>query len=139
MSERLIPPGYGQPNFKKPLSQRLRKDKPAAEKRPGMSAKHCDLIRAMPCAITLKMPCGEIHHLQNGTVERGAGLRSTDRWGIPLTHALHMELHKLGSRREPEWFAKHGIDDPLGLASALWHSTGDLPKMIRILMSHRRA
>ena len=123
--------------LKGPLRDRLKKKELAQHDRPGNSETHLALLRQMPCAVTLKMPAGEVHHLQNGIKDRGLGMRSQDRWGLPLLHHLHMELHAKGSRNEPGWFLKHGIADPLGLANALWHATGDLPKMIAILMEHR--
>lgn len=138
MSQRIS--NFAEPGalLKKPLRERLKKKELAQHDRPGNSEAHLVLLRQMPCCVTLKMPAGEVHHLQNGIKDRGLGMRSQDRWGLPLLHHLHMELHAKGSRNEPAWFVKHGIDDPLGLASALWHATGDLPRMIAILMANRR-
>jgi hypothetical protein len=138
MSQRIInPETFGKPNFKPSIKDRLKKEPVAQHERAGNSEAHLALLRQMPCCITLKMPGGEAHHLKQGTGERGTGMRSTDRWALPISHGPHMELEKQGSRNEQAWFAKHGIPDPLGLANALWHGTGDLPRMIRILMAHR--
>lgn len=125
-------------NFKPPKRDRLKKKARASDKRPGMSEEHLALIRKMPCCVTLKVPAGECHHIKSGTGERGIGLRSTDRWAVPLSHEKHMELERVGSRNEVKWFHDHGIDDPHALAAALWSATGDLPRMVRILMAHRQ-
>jgi len=123
-------------NFKPSRRERMKKKERAADKRPGMSEKHLECIRQMPCCVTLRVPAGECHHLK-GTGERGMGLRSTDRWAVPLSHDKHMELERIGSRNEVRWFQEHGIEDPHELAAALWANTGDLPRMIAVLMAHR--
>jgi hypothetical protein len=137
MSERLIPPGYGQPNFKKPIKDRLKKKEAAQHSRPGNSEKHLALVRLLPCCICGKYGPGDPHHLRVAA-ERGVGRKATDRWAVPMCRTDHEAAHRVGSRVEQSWFAARGIDDVLGLANALWQSTGDLPKMIRILMEHRR-
>lgn len=35
------------------------------------------------------------------------------------------------------WFSKRGIE-ALELAAALWMTTGDLPKMVKIVIEHKR-
>ena len=109
----------------------------APKKRAGMSEDHLALIRQMPCAASLVMPGGEAHHLKTGTGERGMGLRSTDKWAVPLSTLKHAELERLGSRNELAWFKEHGIKEVRALAEALWANTGDLPKMIAVLMAHK--
>jgi hypothetical protein len=124
---------YG--NFKTPI-QPKRKEKTSREKRPGMSEQHLACVRKLPCCITGKMPGGECHHLK-GTGERGMGLRSTDKWAIPLSHDVHMDLEAQGSRKESSWFAARGIENPYALAAALWQATGDIPKMTKIVIAQR--
>lgn len=126
---------YG--NFKPPRRERMKKKERAADKRPGMSEAHLSLIRKMPCCVTLRVPAGEAHHLKAGTGERGMGLRSTDRWAVPVCRSVHDEIERIGSRNEVSWFRDHGIEDPIELAAALWANTGDLPRMIAVLMAHR--
>lgn len=125
---------YG--NFKRPKGERMKKKAGAASRRPGMSAAHLDLIRKLPCTHCLAVGKCEAHHLKAGTNERGMGLRSTDRWAVPLCHDCHMELEAMGSRNEAKWFDLVGVV-PVELASALWYSTGDLPTMLRILLAAR--
>lgn len=107
------------------------------KKRPGMSEEHLALIRRMPCAASLVMPGGQAHHIKSSTGERGMGIRSTDKWAVPLCHDKHMEVERIGSRNEVSWFRDHGIEDVRELAEALWANTGDLPRMIAVLMAHR--
>jgi hypothetical protein len=115
-----------------------RKNKPsAAEKREGMSKAHIALIKQLPCCITGKRPV-DPHHLKEGLAhERGIGRKATDRWAVPLCREKHEEVERIGSRNEWAWFKKHGIEDPLELAAALWRNTGDLDRMLRVIEAHR--
>ena len=108
--------------------------------RPGMSAFHLTLLRALPCCVSGQAPCGEAHHLrsmvgQSGKFTRGLGLKAEDRWALPLAHEPHMESHRVGSLSERQWFLQHGIDPHL-LARALWKATGDLGRMRAVLAAH---
>jgi len=120
-------------NFRtrKPKEKKERK----TDSRPGMSEEHLALVRKLPCCITGRVPAGEAHHLK-ATGERGMGLRSTDRWAIPMAHDPHMEVERAGSRNELTWFKARGID-AIDLATSLWLATGDLPKMTKIVIAHR--
>lgn len=122
-------------NFRKRAAKRQKPRK--SDSRPGMSADHLALIRKLPCCVTGRVPAGEAHHLK-ATGERGMGLRSTDRWAIPMAHEPHMEVERAGSRNELAWFTARGID-AIDLATALWLATGDLPRMTRIVIAHRSA
>lgn len=129
---------YG--NFKKPRGERRRTNSKKREKRAGNSKNHLALLRLMPCCITLTMPGGQVHHLKSGEAkaERGAAMRATDRWGLPISHDAHMSLEAVGARGERRWFREHGIENPHALAAALWTNTGDLARMIKVLMAHVR-
>lgn len=108
----------------------------AAEKREGNSKRHLELIRKLPCCVTGKRPV-DCHHLKEGLAhERGIGRKATDRWAVPLSRSKHEEVERVGSRNEWAWFKKHGIEDPLELAAALWRVTGDLDRMKRVLQAH---
>lgn len=139
MSQRLdnfAPPGS---LVKKPIRDRLRKEKPAAEKRPGMSPSHIALIKTLPCAVCGKYAPSDPHHLKAGVQnERGIGRRATDRWAVPLCRPCHDSVESVGSKREPAWFAARGIDDALQLANGLWMNTGNLAAMIKVLLANRR-
>jgi len=115
-------------------SPRKKKER-KADSRPGMSEHHLALIRKLPCCITGRVPAGEAHHLK-ATGERGMGLRSTDRWALPIAHDFHMEVERAGSRNELSWFRARGID-AIDLATALWLASGDLSKMTKIVIAHR--
>jgi hypothetical protein len=108
------------------------------DKRPGMSVPHCELVRECPCVVCLRVPAGTIHHLKEGTGERGIGVRSTDRWGVPLCPEHHAEIERLGSRQETWHFLNNWSVDPHSLARSLWASTGDLAQMTRITIAHHR-
>lgn len=138
MSQRIS--NFSEPGalLKKPLRERLARVKPAAEKRPGMSDAHLKCIRVLNCATCSAFAPSDPHHLKAGVQhERGIGRRATDRWTVPLCRSCHDSVENVGSRREPEWFAKRGVADPLGLASALWHATGNPVAMNKIVAAHR--
>jgi hypothetical protein len=127
-------------NFRPSLKERAKKHVSAQERREGNCEKHLALLRLCPCAVSLKMPAGEVHHLKSGLAgkERGMGMRATDKWGIPLCHDVHMDLESHGSRREYEFLAARGLHDPIGLADALWRCA---PKTVeaytKIILAHR--
>lgn len=138
MAQELRPPGYGLPNFKPDRRVRNKARKPL-NPRAGMSADHLACIRKLPCLITGRMPAGEAHHLKMGTGERGAGMRSSDKWAVPLSHDEHMDLERQGAKNEWNWFEARGIANPLDLAAALWNASGDLPKMTRLVLEAKGA
>lgn len=70
--------------------------------------------------------------------ERSVGVKSTDKWAVPLCKwQHHADVERLGSRREVEWFDQYGID-PHDLANALWKSTGSLERMLKVLVAHKQ-
>jgi hypothetical protein len=111
-------------NFKPTTRARLKaKRTKSADKRrarPGNSDLHLTAIRLCPCIVTLRMPAGDPHHLQAETGERGMQQRSTDKWALPMRREYHDLLHKKGSKNELAQLADWGIEDPHGLAKALW-------------------
>lgn len=128
-------------NFKPTKAQRIKEKtaKPARKRaaRPGNSEEHLAAIRKLPCCVTLRTPAGDPHHLKNGTGERGAGMKSSDRWAVPLCRAAHEDLERVGARNEPRWFKDHGIENPLDLAAALWAASPNIEAMTKIVLAHR--
>ena len=106
--------------------------------RPGMSDEHLSCIRKLPCCICLRMPGFDPHHLKDTPdKERGMSLRSTDKWTVPMCEQHHIYGVELaGTRNELKWFSDRGVQ-ALSLAKALWGATGDVPKMIKIVLAHR--
>ena len=123
-------------NFRKRSKPEKKKNSKFRENRPGMSEDHLKLIRKCPCCVCPTFPAGTCHHRKFGTGERAMGVRSTDKWGVPLCLIHHDEVERQGTRREVAWFSQFGID-PHELARSLWESTGDLGKMIRIIQAHK--
>ena len=67
------------------------------ERRDGMSDVHLGCLRKLGC-----LRCGgrkgmQVHHLKC-TGERGIGVRSTDKWGVPLCAGCHHEVERAGAR-----------------------------------------
>lgn len=106
------------------------------EERDGMSEGHLELVRRCPCAICRRTPAGTVHHLKT-TGERGLAVRSTDKWGVPLCPVHHDAVERAGKKNELRWFADNGVADVVWLASALWKASGDLPKMTRVVITHK--
>jgi hypothetical protein len=124
------------PSIRQRLEAKAKKES-AAKKRPGMSEKHLSFIRRLPCCASGAAAPSDPHHLKDRLIhERGVGRKATDRWTVPLSRKMHDELEKLGSRREREWFMAHGIKDPLELADRLWHVSGNLEQMRKVLEAH---
>jgi hypothetical protein len=123
-------------NFKSRSKPEKRQSK-WRDKRPGMSVSHCELVRLCPCVVCLIVPAGTVHHLKD-TGERGIGVRSTDRWGVPLCPLCHEQIESVGSRNETAHFLAVWKVDPHSLARSLWASTGDLAQMTRITIAHHR-
>lgn len=123
-------------NFRTP-GRKTPKGKPSAAKRPGMSEAHLAAIRQLPCCVSGRRNRVQAHHLKDGTGERGMGMRSTDRWAVPLDASEHEHLERQGSRNEAAWFSARGIADPLHLATALWAASPDLKRMEAIILEHR--
>ncbi len=105
--------------------------------RPGMSESHLALIRKMPCARCLRVPASEAHHLKSIPGTRGAGLRAPDKFAVPLCRQHHEEIERAGTRNEMSMMAASGVANVHVLASDLWNASGDLPKMVKILLAHR--
>lgn len=102
------------------------------KKRAGMDPKHLEFIRRLPCCICGYEPV-EAHHLKFGTGERGMGMRSTDKWAVPLCHEHHINgVERFGSKMEASWFKAKGVN-PLNLAKDLWGATGDIEAMWKII------
>lgn len=126
-------------NFKPPRKERGHKQSDAQQRRPGMSEAHCEAIRKLPCAACLRIPAGEIHHLKQDTKTRGMGIRSTDRFGVPLCRTHHEEVERAGTKNEDKKFQSWGIPDVLDLAAGLWAASPDVGKMTKVLMANKRA
>lgn len=103
------------------------------DKREGMSEKHLKCIRQLPCCVSGETQGTEAHHLMQ-TGERGMGMKSPDKYAVPLNWRRHTGgVHANGSKNETEWFAEQGID-ALALAACLWATTGDLELMEGIVI-----
>lgn len=126
-------------NFRPSTTERIKAKRiDTREDREGNDNAHLAALRKCPCIVTLRVPAGEVHHLKAGTGERGMGMRSSDRWGVPMSRVPHEELERQGSRKETRWLAEHGIDAPLDLAAALWKASPDVAAMTKIVLAHVR-
>lgn len=125
-------------NFRPSVRQRKQRRSGEWRKtRPGNDPSHLELIRKLPCCICLTRKEVQAHHLYCSG-ERGMGLKSPDRYAVPLCAIPHHdEVGRIGSRNEEEWFQKKGGFDCLELAAALWANRGDIEAMFRVLMAHK--
>lgn len=129
-------------NFKPSKTERAkekRNHKSAYERREGNSKVHKRAIIACPCCVCGKLAPSEPHHLKQGTGERGAGMRSTDKYLVPLCHEHHIHgVERVSSSQEAAFFKKHGIPEPLDLAAALHAASPNVVQMHRIIEAHGR-
>lgn len=104
------------------------------------SLSHCANIRQLPCLKCGAQSAGTVHHLKQGTGERG-GTRSSDQWGVPLCWGCHVFDHgcieSFGSTREHETFVAWGIADVLQVARDLWAARASFERMFTIVQHHR--
>lgn len=128
--------GIFKPTVEAKMKAKRRKENFRA-KRPGMSDDHLACIRKLPCCTCLKVPAGQASHLKDTPdKERGMGLKSSDKWAVPQCNDCHINgVERVGARNELAWFKARGVD-ALSLAQALWHSTEDLAKMVKIVIEH---
>lgn len=125
-------------NFRVRGAKKPHRNSERYKQRPGMSEQHLALVRKLPCCGCGRRPGGQPHHLKSGTGERGTGLRSTDRWTVPVCFDCHETVERAGTRQEVATFAKWGID-PHVLAQDLWAATGEIGRMNAIVAAHRDA
>lgn len=121
------------------IKAKVRRPVEKRAERDGNDEAHLAAIRKLPCCVTLRTPCGEAHHLKQNTGERGAGMRSSDKWAVPICRSAHEAVESVGSRNETRWFAEHGIASPIDLAAALWAASPDISKMTSIVIAHRKS
>ena len=97
-------------------------------------------LRQLPCVICNVPPPNTVHHLK-ATGERGMGMRSPDRFGLPMCWWPHGEnchgrLEAVGSKNELAWFAERGID-ALNLCETLWAARDSLVAMQNVFWAHK--
>lgn len=123
-------------NFRvrKPKAKKPSADARRASEAPG----YLDKIRSLPCAVCKAPPRSEAHHLRC-TGLRGTGMKSPDRFALPLCDLHHGYsadgVHKVGTTREAAWFRHHGIFC-LDLAAALHSNSQSIEAMYRVLEAH---
>lgn len=106
------------------------------DRRGGMSRKHLANLRHQPCVACFKEPAGTVHHLKSETGERGMGLRSTDKWGLPMCPICHEDIERSGTKNERAVFLGWGVD-PHALAAQLWDVRDEPYRMKGLIMRHR--
>lgn len=115
------------------------------QKRTGMSEDHLRCLRKLSCSVCHERRGLHVHHLKSAgaRLERGLGLKATDRHTIPLCWIHHDEIERVGSKNEIAHLDKWGLDGHV-LAAALWAATGApddaraLARMGRILLTHKQ-
>ncbi len=129
-------------NFKPSRVKRKKeKNRDKRKDRPGNCERHLAAIRRMPCAIPGCNVVGcDAHHLRQ-TGERGAAIKSPDKYSIPLCSLVHhidqaTGVHSVGTKRELSWLKERGIDG-LELAAALWNASPDDVAMFKIVMANK--
>lgn len=116
---------------------RIARDVPKSERkvRDGMSALHLARIRLLPCCVCGKPAPSDPHHLMRVEAgARGMGLRTADKWAIPLCRRHHDWIQ---AGEEEEKLAAEGIDGR-ALARSLWANAGNQQAMERAVLHMRQ-
>lgn len=118
-------------------AQKWRKDRKNAS--PKAAPEHLALIRQLPCIVCGAKSEIHAHHLRSSGLgqTRGVGQKTGDRFVVPVCWRDHDAVHRIGSKKERDWFiAESGIDAYL-LADALWATSGDVSRMYRVILAHQ--
>jgi hypothetical protein len=129
-----------------PKEKATRTKRKFRDARPGMSPSHLKRVRRLPCCVCGARGPSQVHHLKRTgsvnedgsitrTIERGMGLTSTDRNGIPLCWKHHGEVEVIGSNNETAWLAERGVE-AIQLANTLWDNTLDFDAMEAAFSEH---
>lgn len=107
-----------------------------ARRRPGNDPTHLENIRMLPCCVCGSRREIQAHHLKC-TGERGMGMKSPDKFALPLCAIpCHHEVERIGSRNEENWFLEKAGFDCLELATVLWSNRGNVTAMLKVLLAH---
>jgi hypothetical protein len=90
--------------------------------------RHLAWIRTLPCLCCRRPHMSEAAHVRYSDEEYrkrsvGIGEKPDDEWVVPLCRSCHADQHQ---HNEREWWEKRGVD-PIAVAQALWHKSGDGP------------
>jgi len=75
-------------------------------------------VRSLPCCVTLRMDNVQAAHLRLGVPyheKGGMGIKSHDKWSVPLSAEEHMRQHQIG---EKSYWGDMSI--PMGLSAKLY-------------------
>lgn len=126
------------PRFRPSRSERLKKE--PKRKREGNDGAYLAKLRGLRCCICGNPPPNTVHHLK-ATGQRGIGMRSPDKFGVPMCFLqgenCHEQIERVGSKNELAWFKRRGID-AIDLAGALWANRDSLERMRAVLEAHRK-
>lgn len=117
--------------FEGPIEKPKKRRGKKRNEREGMSPHHLRNVRNLRCSTKGcgALPPSDPHHCKRGTGERGMGLRSTDKWAIPLCRKHHHEVEMMGTQNEPEWMGN--------LSMALWANRDDFLMMEAVVAAYR--
>ncbi len=130
-------------NFRPSRSDRNKRTEKARDRREGEDKSYRAKLRELPCVICGAPAPNTVHHLK-ATGQRGMGMRSPDKFGLPLCmvgftvggHDCHGQVERAGSKNELKWFQKRGID-AVELCYALWGVKHSVEAMERVLLAHK--
>jgi DNA recombination protein Rad52 len=80
---------------------------------------HLAFVANEPCLVCGRRPA-QAHHIRFAQ-SSALGLKVSDEFTVPLCNGHHDSLHHTGDERA--WWARHGILDPMKLASRLWETS----------------
>lgn len=115
-------------------------DRSSKDTRRVKCPKHLAFIRLLPSIVSGRYGVEACHirfgDPRNGKTGTGMGRKPHDRFVLPLTPEEHRDQH---STNERLWWTRQGIEDPCGIALALYAVTGDQEEAEKLIAAiHRR-
>lgn len=104
-------------------------------KREGMSRAHLNRVRELPCLICGADPAGDPHHLKRVPGARGMGMKTPDRYAVPLCRPHHEAIEVVGD--DVAWLGDRGFE-ALTIAHDLWEARKE-PSAMRAVIHRARA
>ena len=92
-------------------------------------------VKRLWCVVCARGANTDPHHLRSQSYGRGMGRKSHDKYCVPLCRDCHNEVHLVGTKEEPEWFASRGINAE-ELALELWDNRDNIEAMKTVLLRY---
>jgi len=120
------------------------KTNPWRKRRDGNDPAYLAAIRSLGCILGCTDPevRTEAHHLKSGEAakHRGVFMKAPDKFAVPLCVLHHLEIERLSSLREEEFFARSGVSVHLFAKQAWrsWETFGSVDRLHSLFVVHQQ-